>query len=465
MLLAPRSASQPPHRAARPRSARASTGLGPCRGRLAICLLMLMASGPAPAQQERPTASPPPVHPLSSMTLGHDRAQWRFLDSLVGDTHLVLLGESGHGVQQPLEIRNRMFEYLVEEHGFTALAAETGFEEGVMVNDYISGRRALSPAIVRAVFSFASPCELEANRLLLEWMRRHNERVAPERAVRFYGIEMLGNASYTTGTDRRPVRRSVDAALDYLSQVDPASGKAWRLRLQPLLAELVAQDYFSIPAEHRDNLTSSLADLSALFGQHEATWSRLGPAGSYRRGYRSLRNAINLDADLRAGGWWARGTPATLRRDVNRRDASMAENVHWVMEQEGESGKVMLFSAFTHAARGGPMKHRASADGFHSMGSHLHSAFNRGMVVIGMVDGHAAPSGHQDNASGLPWRLTQADVFAVDFSQIPARDRSAQGWDRLCALGNCRLPLLGSADAVVFIRDPAPALITQGTCH
>lgn len=58
---------------------------------------------------------------------------------LVGRAHVVALGEPGHGAHQPLELRNRIFAYLVEHCGFTAIALETSFTESRAVHDYVAG--------------------------------------------------------------------------------------------------------------------------------------------------------------------------------------------------------------------------------------------------------------------------------------------------------------------------------------
>src|SRR6185437_15855926 len=43
----------------------------------------------------------------------------------VGRAPVVALGEPGHGAHEPLALRNRLYSYLVEHCGFTAIALET----------------------------------------------------------------------------------------------------------------------------------------------------------------------------------------------------------------------------------------------------------------------------------------------------------------------------------------------------
>ncbi len=46
------------------------------------------------------------------------------LESVMGTAHVVALGEPTHGAHEPLALRNRLFRFLVERMGFTAIALE-----------------------------------------------------------------------------------------------------------------------------------------------------------------------------------------------------------------------------------------------------------------------------------------------------------------------------------------------------
>jgi len=56
---------------------------------------------------------------------------------MIGNSRIVAVSEAVHAARQPLEFRNRLIKYLVEEMGFTAIALESGVVEGRLLNDYV----------------------------------------------------------------------------------------------------------------------------------------------------------------------------------------------------------------------------------------------------------------------------------------------------------------------------------------
>jgi erythromycin esterase len=64
--------------------------------------------------------------PLSRVTPGPPWDDLRPLGDMVGSATVVALAEAVHGGAEPLDFRNRVFQYLVEEKGFTAIAIESG---------------------------------------------------------------------------------------------------------------------------------------------------------------------------------------------------------------------------------------------------------------------------------------------------------------------------------------------------
>ena len=78
--------------------------------------------------------------PLKTVEPGRGFEDLAPLATIVGDARVVAFGESVHLVHELLTMRNRLFEYMVEELGFTALAAETGNSEARLVDAYIRGQ-------------------------------------------------------------------------------------------------------------------------------------------------------------------------------------------------------------------------------------------------------------------------------------------------------------------------------------
>lgn len=116
------------------------------------------------------------------------------LASLVQGARVVGLGEGTHGAREFLILRNRLFQYLVENQGFTRIIVETHPVHAEKANAYVQGDGELNNEIVESVFSANrifgwSAQPYPENRELLEWMRAYNTNSVAEKRVYFYGMD------------------------------------------------------------------------------------------------------------------------------------------------------------------------------------------------------------------------------------------------------------------------------------
>ena len=155
------------------------------------------------------------------------------LVSLLGQpVELLGLGEALHGGEEILIFRNRLFQRLVERHGYSAIAIESSFPRGRRVDDYVAGRGEASyEAVAEAGFSHGFG-RLEANRELVEWMRHYNSDPSHRTKIRFYGFDSPTEMSYADSPGH--VLRFV---LDYITALDDACGKSYRQKIEPLIGE------------------------------------------------------------------------------------------------------------------------------------------------------------------------------------------------------------------------------------
>src|SRR5687768_16336385 len=68
----------------------------------------------------------------------------KLVASLGDSVELLGLGEAVHGSEETLILRNKLFQRLVETHGYSAIAIESSFPRGRVVDDYIAGRSGVS---------------------------------------------------------------------------------------------------------------------------------------------------------------------------------------------------------------------------------------------------------------------------------------------------------------------------------
>lgn len=298
-----------------------------------------------------------------------------WLDRAIGDARVVAIGESAHYNRESYQLRHRLLRYLVERHGFSAYAMESGFTEGWLSDDWVRGSadnaddpEQLSRVMANGMTSLMGLwTQMRAH---LEWMRQHNRTAS--HPIGFYGIDMPGSmVSLLPG---------LDAVIAYLAEADPA------FRTDPSVREtastFAATSAFSAPAtiaaygnlapERKDALTASLADLTARMTARRLDYRRRTTSDAYERALRSLNITITLDAMARE---LSRGNPHGM---MLNRDATMADTVEWILRREG---RIVVVAHNGHIQR-----YPVTFPGMPSttmMGMHLADRLGEDYLVIG----------------------------------------------------------------------------------
>ncbi|HEV7824326.1 MAG TPA: erythromycin esterase family protein [Mycobacteriales bacterium] len=143
------------------------------------------------------------------------------LFDLVGDAHLVLIGEASHGTHEFYEARARMTRRLIEEKGFRAVAVEGDWPDAYRVNRYVRGRSGDGDAeeALRGFERF--PTWMWRNTVVVDfvgWLRERNERAAAGDQTGFYGLDVYS------------LHRSIREVITYLETVDPEAAARARER-------------------------------------------------------------------------------------------------------------------------------------------------------------------------------------------------------------------------------------------
>jgi erythromycin esterase len=297
---------------------------------------------------------------LATCEAGNGFADLQPLTKMIGNRPVVALGEGMHNTHEHLAFRNRLFEFLVERMGFTAIAVETGYSESVAADDYVLGRGVNRRKAATAVFSWAhTPSEESAQ--LIDWMRAYNARPGTRRPVRFYGMDLSGGRNGTFPE----ARLAVDAALQYLATVDRERGRQLHLVLGSLIDRFNTAGYPTLSQQERNTISGALADMMGLFERDQIRYIRISSSAEYHRAYQHAVVARQLDMNFRA----------QTREDVQPlRDASMARNLMWILQREGPDGRVLVFAANTHVR-----KWPRESD----LGHYLNDLLGSRMIVIG----------------------------------------------------------------------------------
>ncbi|MEQ7010157.1 erythromycin esterase family protein [Actinopolymorpha sp. B17G11] len=144
------------------------------------------------------------------------------LFDLIGDAHLVLIGEASHGTHEFYRARADMTRRLIEEKGFCAVAAEADWPDAYRVNRWVRARSvdASAEESLRGFQRF--PTWMWRNAVVLDfvgWLREYNYRMSDEPSkVGFYGLDLYS------------LYRSIDEVIAYLERVDPDAAQRARVR-------------------------------------------------------------------------------------------------------------------------------------------------------------------------------------------------------------------------------------------
>lgn len=397
------------------------------------------------------------ARPLAAVELGNGFGDLDLLKRVIGSARVVSLGEGMHGAHDFLAFRNRMFEFLAEELGFTAIALETGFTESVAADEYVQGRGSATAGVINAAFSWSANAFAE-NRQLLDWMRAYNAKPSTKRPLRFYGLDLAG-----ARLGRFPnARKAVDDALTYVTSVDSAQAANLRGRIEPLLGRFNSDGYDSLPAQSRDRLSAAIQDLVSLFERRHVVWLEQTSALAYHRAHRNAVIARHLDANFREA------SQTNPKRYQIQRGAAMADNVRWILEREGPQGRLLIFAHNTHVRKG------PAETGPTSLGQRLAEGLGKSMVVIGSLYYEGGIEVVGDSVMILPpaepatfnatlAHAVAAPMFALDLSTLP-RSKPVADW-----LANGKALRHGffegdptvSFDALVFIKTIQPLRVLR----
>jgi erythromycin esterase len=331
---------------------------------------------------------------------------------------LLGFGEALHGGKDILILRNRIFQHLVEAHGYSAIAIESSFPRAHIVNEYIADRGPASYEAVQDIGFSHGFGRLDANRELVDWMRQYNADPTHIVKLQFYGFD---SPTEMTGTDSP--RQVLYFVLDYLSSIDNVSIKEYLEHINPLLGQDADWENPAAMIDPAKSIGLSPA-ATALRIETENLISELHVrrpeliAKSDKNLYLEAvhyatvtRQLLNYHATL------ARKSEPGKRiiEGLGMRDAMMADNLAYTVSQERSRGKVFVFAHNSHLQRGiAQWQLGTNLLTWWPAGAHLNEMFSSHYAVIGSAVGIS-----EENGIGQPEARTfEAQLTA---SSGPAR--------------------------------------------
>ncbi|MEU5299194.1 erythromycin esterase family protein [Streptomyces noursei] len=336
------------------------------------------------------------AHPLTHLDPEAPLDDLEPLRAVIGDARVVAIGESSHFIDEFALMRERVLRFLVERCGFTVLAFEYGFSEGIPLDAWAQGEG--TDDDLSAHLAAAIPVGAEEP---LRWMRRHNRTAS--RPVRFAGVDIPA-----AGGSLLPALAPV---ADYLRRIDPETLPAIQgaMRIAESFAggsgAVAAPAWARLATAEQDALSAILTRLLIRLRSVEPLYVSRGDQRSYDIAVRRLEGACHGDYTFRAMADLFAGKGLTA--DASARDAYMAESVLWHLERSAPGTRVVLAAHNAHI-----QKTPVSFDGHLTglpMGQHLHRALGDDYVALGLTSttGHTADMPRDENA---PFGFTVADT-------------------------------------------------------
>lgn len=262
-----------------------------------------------------------------------------FLRSLPTRPLLLGLGEARHFVGELGELRNEVFQHLVEHEGYRSFAIESDCLKGLVVDDYVTTGAGTLDDVMERGFSHgfgASP----ANRELVRWMRAYNEE--HDEKLRFFGFD--GPLEYWAASPRQ----ALTALYDLLDGPLPRTV----VTRETLDALLGPDDRWSNEAAAMDpsqsiGRSADAQRLRLVADELMALLDTQAPQLSAEDRARAALYARTATGLLRYHYWMADASPARWTRLSALRDAMMAANLRAVAEH----GPALVFASNLHLQR------------------------------------------------------------------------------------------------------------------
>lgn len=120
----------------------------------------------------------------------HHSSSYEELAKQIGDAKIVMLGEATHGTYEFYYIRQQLSKYLIEEHGFNAIAVEGDFTSCYTTNLYLHGKWHANDTLNALTEFKRFPTWMWRNEVTLPFIRNLRDYNDFGLKVQFYGLDL-----------------------------------------------------------------------------------------------------------------------------------------------------------------------------------------------------------------------------------------------------------------------------------
>jgi erythromycin esterase len=291
----------------------------------AVAVALLFASSLYAAPRRR--AAAPPVEtpadwlsrhaiPLATTEAVGSLDDLAPLATIVGNAHVVGLGDATHGTHEFFTTKLRIIQFLVTKMGFDVLAMEHSYAQTERINAYVQGgpgdpKQLLQPQNDEIPYWMWQTDEFVA---VIEWLRNYNMTRGSKPPVVIFGADVYDG------------RSAADLVIKYLNTVDPAA------------AATATNAYRCVANQLPSGCSINGSDLKTaqrLLTSNESIYT----ARSSPQAFADALHAQNVISE-------------SVVSSGPLRDVGMGNNVAWAKDHRGTAGKVIYWAHNEHVTRG-----------------------------------------------------------------------------------------------------------------
>ncbi|MBT8132983.1 MAG: erythromycin esterase family protein [Gammaproteobacteria bacterium] len=375
------------------------------------------------------------IHDSSEHFYDIDSADLDGLLKRIGDSRVVLLGESSHGTAEFYDMRARITRELIEKKGFTIVAVEADWPDAEIIDDYIhnapsASKQGIGDRKINLKKPFTGfPRWMWANHSVYgftKWLTDYNRSIiSAEDKVGFYGLDLYDLSG------------SIDNVIEYLQYIDAKAAQAARRHYACLTPW--AHDPSLYSRDMRSGrYTGCEYDVYAVW--RELRNKRLQYITSHRgvdnRSYRERYFKAEQNARLAIKGErYFRTMYDSSSESWNQRDNSMFETLLSVMNFHGKTSKAVVWAHNSHI--GDARATERSEHNEFNLGQKVREAFADNAYLIGFATDHGTvaaasewggpmlvmqiPPSHRDSY-GYLFHQVKADNFLLPLRDTGSRD-------------------------------------------
>ena len=325
----------------------------------ALLLVTVFASAQAPAFL--------PAHAVRTINPADtDFRDLEFLKAEIGPARVVMLGEPSHGEGNVFEAKIRLLRFLREQMGFTTVAFESGFYDLHKAQQELETGRSAQEALGNSVFPIWTG--IQEFQAVLPLVGKAGLRVAgfdPQLSGEYSGDMMDELQAFLVSE-----KGATLVNYDYLDEVISFMGEHFTFLPTTKLADF----------EKELAKAGRLVDKAATSPARQ----RRAEAAFWQQNLRSLL-AQARDYDQNDPG--AKDEKTFKAVDSNPRDAQMADNLLWYLQQHPQE-KVVCWGALPHFANKVEVLDNAETQQYRPMGRSVKAALGADQVyILGTLSG------------------------------------------------------------------------------